>query len=203
MNFEDIVFLFTSDNRNRGIIRMNFDEAACLWKAVKSTEGNILEVGRRHGGSTVLLLAASSPRRKVVSIDIDPAHHAAADAFFVRPEVASRVELIVGDSRISRTEAFGLIFIDGDHSYEGAAADVVAHWDQLIPNGLVVFHDATPNDGLAYNNEINHCPGVTEVCHLLQASGAASSISSAGSVLVMKKQAELPVDLFGGKAGTW
>lgn len=196
MNFEDIFFLFTSDNRNRGIIRMNFDEAACLWKAVRSTEGNILEIGRRHGGSTVLLLAASYPNRKVVSIDIDPAHHPVADAFFVRPDIASRVDLIIGDSRISHAEDFGLIFIDGDHSYEGASADVTTHWKQLKHNGLAVFHDAVPNDGLAHRNEINHCPGVTEVCNRLQASGAALSISSAGSVLVLKKQTELEVDLF-------
>lgn len=196
MNFEDVVFLFTSDNRNRGVIRMNFDEAACLWKAVKSTQGNILEVGRRHGGSTVLLLAASAPDRKVISVDIDPAHHATADMFFARPEVAARVELVVGDSRVPRTEALGLLFIDGDHSYEGAAADVAAHWRQLMPNGLVVFHDAVQNDGLAHNNEINHCPGVTEVCHRLQARGVATNVVSAGSLLVMKKQAELPADIF-------
>ena len=196
MNFEDVVFLFTSDNRNRGVIRMNFDEAACLWKAVQTTQGDILEVGRRHGGSTVLLLAASAPDRKVISVDIEPAHHATADAFFARPEVAARVDLVVGDSRIPRAEALGLLFIDGDHSYEGAAADVAAHWRQLMPNGLVVFHDAVPNDGLAHNNEINHCPGVTEVCHRLQIRGVATNVASAGSLLVMKKQAELPTDIF-------
>ncbi len=196
MNFEDVVFLFTSDNRNRGVIRMNFDEAACLWKAVQTTQGDILEVGRRHGGSTVLLLAASAPDRKVISVDIEPAHHATADAFFARPEVAARVDLVVGDSRIPRAESLGLLFIDGDHSYEGAAADVAAHWPKLILNGLVVFHDAVPNDGLAYNNEINHCPGVTEVCHRLQARGVATFVSSAGSVLVMKKVADIPAELF-------
>ncbi len=196
MNFEDVVFLFTSDNRNRGVIRMNFDEAACLWKAVKSTQGDILEVGRRHGGSTVLLLAASAPDRKVISVDIDPAHHATANAFFACPEVTARVELVVGDSRTHRTGALGLIFIDGDHSYEGAAADVAAHWRQLTPGGLVVFHDAVPNDGLEYNNEINHCPGVTEVCDRLLARGVVTSVASAGSVLVMKKCDELPAGIF-------
>jgi predicted O-methyltransferase YrrM len=196
MNFEDIVFLFTSDNRNRGIIRMNFDEAACLWKAVKSTRGDILEVGRRHGGSTVLLLAASAPDRKVISVDIDPANHPAADAFFAHPDIAARVELVVGDSRSHRTGALGLLFIDGDHSYDGAAADVAAHWPQLMPSGLAVFHDAVPNDGLSYTKEINHCPGVTEVCDRLQALGVATSVASAGSVLVVTKKSELPDEIF-------
>ncbi|WP_127960350.1 class I SAM-dependent methyltransferase [Serratia microhaemolytica] len=196
MNFEDLAFLFTNDNRNRGVIRMNFDEAACLWRAVKSTEGNILEIGRRHGGSTVLLLAASEPDRKVISVDLEPAHHASADSFFVRPEIASRLELVIGDSRIPRGETLGLLFVDGDHSYEGVVADIVAHWAQLVPCGLVVFHDAVPNDGLAHINEINHCPGVTEACRRMQKAGIAISIASAGSVLVMKKLAELSNDIF-------
>lgn len=196
MNFEDIVFLFTSDNRNRGIIRMNFDEAACLWKAVQSTEGRILEIGRRHGGSTVLLLAASSADRPVISIDIEPAHHPVAEEFFARPEVASRLQLIVGDSRVPRSESVGLLFVDGDHTYEGVAADVAAHWAQLVPGGLAVFHDAVPNDGLAFNHEINHCPGVTDVCQRLLDKQVGQSVASAGSVLVLKKQAELPDAIF-------
>ena len=196
MNFEDLSFLFTCDNRNRGVLRMNFDEAALLWRAVKSSQGSILEVGRCHGGSTILMLVASAPDRKVISVDIQPAHHAVADTFFARPEITARLQLVVGDSRISRTDALGLILIDGDHSYEGAAADVAAHWAQLLPEGLVVFHDAMPNNGLAHINKDNHCPGVTEVCHRLETRGIATTVASAGSILVMKKKAEITDKFF-------
>lgn len=197
MNFEDLAFLFTSDNRNRGVIRMNFDEAACLWRSVTTTTGDILEIGRRHGGSTVLLLAAAKGTRRVISIDIDPAHHPVADAFFALPDVASRVELVVADSRQYRTPGVGLIFIDGDHSYEGASADVFAHWAQLSAgNGLAVFHDAVPNDGLAFNNVINHCPGVQDVCDRLVRSGSAEVVESAGSVLVLRKLLPISDKLF-------
>jgi predicted O-methyltransferase YrrM len=90
--FEDVAFLFTSDNRNRGTLRMNFDEAALLWKSVRATHGGVLEIGRRFGGSTVLL-ALAAPDRTITSIDIAPEHAPVAQAFFDRPEIAARLEL--------------------------------------------------------------------------------------------------------------
>ena len=64
--FEDLAWLFTCDSRNRGLIRQGFDEAALLWKAVKTTTGNILEIGRNFGGSTVLL-AVAGPDREIAA----------------------------------------------------------------------------------------------------------------------------------------
>src|SRR5436190_12142196 len=62
-NFEDLVWLFRCDSRNRGIIRQGFDEAALLWKAVKATSGNILEVGRNLAGSN----CSTRSRRRTTS----------------------------------------------------------------------------------------------------------------------------------------
>src|SRR5436309_15963592 len=67
--FEDLAWIFTCASRNRGLIRQGFDEAAILWKAVKATSGNILEIGRNLAGSTVLLAAAAGPDREIYSID--------------------------------------------------------------------------------------------------------------------------------------
>jgi hypothetical protein len=40
--------------------------------------------------------------------------------------------------------AFDVVFIDGDHSYEGAAADL-AHWGtRTAPGGTIYVHDAVP-----------------------------------------------------------
>ena len=94
MGFEHATWLFTCDSRNRGICRLNFDEAALLYRAVTGTRGAMLEVGRRHGGSTVLMLEASGGEggdRSLVSLDIEPRHHPAAQAYFDRPAIASRV----------------------------------------------------------------------------------------------------------------
>lgn len=196
---ESVAWLFRCDNRNRGIVRQNFDEAALLWQAVRATAGPILEVGRRHGGTTVLLLEASGDR-PVVSIDIAPDHHAAADAVFERIKVAqpARLRLLQCDSRqrLPATQCFGMLFIDGDHSYEGVRSDTVAHWAALRAHEgrepLVVYHDAVPNQGLQHEGRINHCEGVERLCRELLAAGCAEVLGSSGSSLLLRKTAELP-----------
>ena len=150
-DFADIAWLFHCCKQNRGIARLNFDEAALLWRTARETGGTILEIGRYQAGSTVLL-AASAAGRRVVSIDIDPQHHAVADQFLQRPDIAPHLELLVADSRQPlKGREFGMLYIDGDHSYEGVRADVQAHWNELQPtNGrpaLAAFHDVVPRIG--------------------------------------------------------
>src|ERR1051325_2379076 len=154
--FEDLAWLFTCDSRNRGIIRQGFDEAALLWRAVKATSGNILEIGRNFGGSTVLLATAGAGR-DVYSIDLRSREHRACKDYFLRPENERRIHLIVGDSRQTLANLrFGFELIDGDHSFEGVLADVVAHWNSA--NGsdqsptLIAFHDALPNRNFTWGD---------------------------------------------------
>jgi hypothetical protein len=59
---------------------------------------------------------------------------------------------------------------------------------------MAVFHDAQPNDGLSHRNEINHCPGVAQLCDELVAGGYAALIGTAGSMLWVEKLADLPGD---------
>jgi len=194
--FEDMAWLFACDNRNRRILRQNFDEAALLWKCVKATRGSILEIGRLYAGSTVFLAAAAGDR-KVVSIDIGPKHHPSAERYLFRPGVRERVELIVGDSRRSLPgRKFGMLFIDGDHSEEGVTADTAAHWASLEgvdgAPPLAVFHDAVPNPGLEHCGAENHFEGVRILCERLVELGVAAEGPRAGSVQVLQKLAELP-----------
>ncbi|QYY25294.1 class I SAM-dependent methyltransferase [Diaphorobacter sp. MNS-0] len=199
MNFEDLTWLFQCNNDNRGIIRQNFDEAALLWKAVKASSGRILEIGRRHGGTTVLLVTAGEGR-KVSSIDNAPAHHPTCEEFFkkIQETHPDRLELIIGDSRtpFAPENRFGLLFIDGDHSYEGVRKDTIAHWPALVADdghpALAVYHDCMPNNGLAHKKQDNHCSGVTQLCEELIASGCARVAGHAGSSLLVEKIAELP-----------
>src|SRR5437588_2482754 len=94
-SFEDLAWLFTCDSRNRGLIRQGFDEAALLWKAVKTTRGDILEIGRNFAGSTVLL-AAAAPDRQIYSIDNRSHEDAACRDYLTRNR--ERVHLLVTDS---------------------------------------------------------------------------------------------------------
>jgi hypothetical protein len=221
-NFEDLVWLFRCDSRNRGIIRQGFDEAAVLWKAVKATAGNILEIGRNHAGSTVLLAAAGT-HRTIFSVDINPKHHPRCDDYLNRPGIKERVRLLITDSRQPIPNVnYGFLLIDGDHSFEGVLADVVAHWNALQDSngkpGLAAFHDAVPNDNFKWRDEDRRfnrfwirfknkfrerqkpeiAPdyeiGVHRVCQKLLDENLAERWDVAGSVLVLKKLANLPSD---------
>lgn len=217
-NFEDLVWLFQCDSRNRGIIRQGFDEAALLWKAVKATEGNILEIGRNHAGSTTLLAAAAGGR-EVYSIDLAPRHDPACEEFLTGGDNSRRVHLLVADSREPLPNArFGFVFIDGDHSFEGVVADVIAHWLALDVNGLAAFHDALPNGSFLWREKdrrFHHWwvrtknrfrgrqkevmardyePGVFCVCQQLIESGVAVEWGRASSMWVLRKSRELPPD---------
>jgi predicted O-methyltransferase YrrM len=221
-SFEDLAWLFTCDSRNRGLIRQDFDEAALLWKAVKATSGNILEIGRNFGGSTVLLAAAASDR-EIFSIDMRSHEDSACKDYLTRSGNKQRVHMLVTDSRKNLPDlVFGLLFVDGDHSFEGILADVVAHWNSLQDRAgnpaLAAFHDALPNDNFKWRDadrrlhrfwtrlknklrarqkpEVSpgYAPGVLHVCEELVRQGAASKWQSAGSMLVLKKLADLPRD---------
>ena len=219
--FEDLAWIFTCDSRNRGLIRQGFDEAALLWKAVKATSRNILEIGRNLAGSTVLLAAAAGPDREIYSIDNRSNEDRACKDYLARAPNEVRVHLLVADSRVPLLNLrFGFLFIDGDHTFDGVLADVVAHWNALQSSdeypALVAFHDALPNDNFKWRDadrrlkrlwirvknkfrkrqkpEVapDYEPGVLKVCDELIRHGLAAKWRSAGSMLVMKKLADLP-----------
>jgi SAM-dependent methyltransferase len=218
-NFEDLVWLFQCDSRNRGIIRQGFDEAALLWKAAKATRGDILEIGRNHAGSTALLVAASSDR-ELYSIDLAPRHNRACEEFLARADNKTRVHLLVADSRKPLPNAeFGLLFVDGDHSFEGVLADVLAHWDSLrIAPALAAFHDALPNESFLWREKHrrfhqwwvrtknrfrdrkkeavarDYEAGVYCVCQQLINDGMAAEWGRASSMWVLRKLRDLPPD---------
>jgi Methyltransferase domain len=227
--FEDLAWLFACDSRNRGIIRQGFDEAALLWKAAKSTSGNILEIGRNFAGSTVLL-AAAAPARSIYSIDLRSREEPACKKYLSSPENSGRVHLLVADSRRSLPNLkFGFLFIDGDHTLEGVLGDVVAHWNALRSSDekppMAAFHDAVPNDNFKWRDterKLNrfrvrlknkfrerqkpevapdYAPGVLRVCDELIRCGVAEKWSCAGSLLVLRKLADLPANFskFQGK----
>lgn len=168
--FEDFAWMFNSNLSNRSLIRQNFDEAALLWKAVKMSTGPILEIGTYKGGST-LLIAGAAEERTVVSIDIEPC----------KTKMPENVLLVIGDSHQTRLPlySYGLVFIDGDHSYQGVKADVLNFWNNLTLDGYLLFHDAV--EGPHYSI------GVKRFCDELVKSNCVSIHSTAGSSLLLQK----------------
>lgn len=38
--------------------------------------------------------------------------------------------------------SLGMCYIDGDHTYQGARADIDSYWPKLVNGGIMAFHDA-------------------------------------------------------------
>jgi hypothetical protein len=70
------------------------------------------------------------------------------------------VNLVVGDSRtaVPPPRPAHVVFVDGDHTYEGARADH-ERWSELVaPGGHLLFHDAVDSGGYG-----NHYPGIARL----------------------------------------
>jgi predicted O-methyltransferase YrrM len=126
-----------------------------------------IEIGRFRGFSTFALASAlrfcdwgwEEPRehqqraevdyarlhagrsRKLYSIDVGATPQ--AEALIEKNNLSPYVEYLTGDSRVIKLDVVAdLLFIDGDHSYEGCRSDVdrfVPH--NLRPGGYFILHD--------------------------------------------------------------
>jgi predicted O-methyltransferase YrrM len=106
---------------------------------------NILEIGTM--GSTFWIMSQLSTGKKV-SVDIEPRdsiiHHFMWGQdwkFFCgnsqTPEMYDAIQ--------KQSQKYDLIFIDGDHSYEGVKKDFNLYKNLLSDRGYIAFHDIDPN----------------------------------------------------------
>lgn len=169
--FEDLAFLFSSNQLNHGIVSLQLDEAALLFRLARRVppDGAAVEIGRFKGGSTFLLASALADGAELWSYDL----HVALRADLSGPQLDSeltaaldryglrdRVHLVVGDSRVVEPppRAPALVFVDGDHTYEGARADY-ERWSRFVaPGGHLLFHDAVDAGGYG-----NFYPGIARL----------------------------------------
>lgn len=121
---------------------------------------SLLEIGARTGGS-LYLLAQSLPRgARVVAVDLPGGQWGAtgSESVLSRTQTVLReegyaVDTVLGDSHAPQTiaavrklvpEGFDAVFVDGDHSYDGAAADVANFMPMVRSGGLMALHDIWP-----------------------------------------------------------
>ena len=144
-NFEDLDWLLESNSANKGLMLLQFDEAAFLFRLVRSQPAaQILEIGRCYGGSAFLFAVASDHHSMVTSIDIAPQNDQLLQLALRKSGLAQKVRLLVGDSRDGEviSDFYDLLFVDGDHFYKGALHDY-EHWKKAVkPGGYLAFHNA-------------------------------------------------------------
>jgi predicted O-methyltransferase YrrM len=124
-------------------IRLDPWEGEYLFILASRAQSGIVETGRLRGGST-FLMANANWDVPIFSVDIAPKDDGALRELMAQHGVGGNVELMVGDSQRTdypQVEEVDLLFVDGDHSYEGCLADLENWFPKVVPGGHVVLHD--------------------------------------------------------------
>ena len=189
-DFVQLLWLFNSPTwkkietpqprETRNIIRLDLHEAGLLYKYARlwrDENDTILEIGRYWGGSTVLLaLATHGSNVKVVSVDVvEGCHDPDVDDWLNDYEEKERIDIRVDNSWAMENMPLSLLFVDGDHSYEGVKKDFIHHWNYL--NGPCLAHDYTDPD----------CEGVTRFIDEWIENGYAEIIEQTGTMVALRK----------------
>ncbi len=137
-------------------------EAQFLYQTVRpqSVKGAIVEIGSFLGKSTIVLAKAANS--KIYAIDphwgeavIDKQFSGPTYPRFIKnletAGVRNKVIVIKKTSQQAATtwkQKIGLLFIDGDHSYEGVYFDLTHYGKWVVLDGMIILHDAVnPGDG--------------------------------------------------------
>lgn len=135
------------------------DTLFLLW-LVSLTSGNVVEIGANEGVTTYQL-AMANPGKSIYAVE-PPAECADEVQPAQRKEIPKEpfrwckglpnvraLALRSADLDYSKMDDITLVFIDGDHTYEGVKADslkALAHLrNSTAPNRFIVWHDYTPN----------------------------------------------------------
>jgi cephalosporin hydroxylase len=122
----------------------------------------VMEIGMDRGGTMALWAQIASADAQLVGLDIKISDGVER---LIRSQMKSgqRLSLVEADSHAASTKqrVFDLIggdkldflFIDGDHTYEGAKLDFETFNPLLRPGGLVGFHDIIPDYSVRFGTQ--------------------------------------------------
>lgn len=133
--------IFCLGKNGRNISRINYYEAELLGKYVLSSKSDILEIGICKGGTTTLISEyIKDSDINLYSVDIT-FKNIKKECYEILKK-RNNVKLLNQSSNLKIDNKWGLVWIDGDHSYSGVKKDVETHFENLIDDGYIVFHDA-------------------------------------------------------------
>jgi Methyltransferase domain len=116
----------------------NLDTWAHLPFLKEHAKGNVLEIGVHCGISTTALLAGVEENGgHVYSVDVHPS---CRYVWYGHPQWTFFCPWAWDE--VNTGGPIDLLFIDGDHSYEGVMADLSRYSFLVNPGGLILCHDA-------------------------------------------------------------
>lgn len=128
----------------------------------------VCEIGAAGGGTAFLFAHAAADEADIVSVDLEFGR-ARREAVRLFARARQRLVCVQGDSHevatVNAVQAtlagrpVDLLYIDGDHSFEGVAADFRLYTPLVRPGGLVVLHDIVPDFRTRYGIETSSDTG--------------------------------------------
>lgn len=178
--FEALRGLWTPDGQ-RGQSRVDLDEGKLLYDVANSLPdgSTIVELGRMHGGTTIIL-AAANPLSKVITIDNAPTNDEKLQEQLKQMGLTN-VDIVHGNTQTHPNEHWDvdMLFIDADHSKRGCLADFYHWFPRVKPGGHIVFHDASgynsdegcveaTNELVEKNTPMTEQPQVLSIRHFIK-----------------------------------
>jgi predicted O-methyltransferase YrrM len=122
------------------------DEQAYLFQLAQNVPdgGQIVEIGAEYGMSSSLFCKGAKPSVKITSIDLFPGDLLAKHSANLKEAgFGERTTKIQANSAYYdwKQGPISLLFIDGDHNYEGCKADIERFVKFVEVGGIVAFHD--------------------------------------------------------------
>lgn len=137
--------------------------------SAKGAPQSALEIGTGRGGSLYFLSKLAKKKSNLISIDINPAAAHYADLFprHRNQKITCLTANSVGSSTFDQikerlgNQCLDILYIDGDHTYEGVKRDFDTYKSLCNSNSFICFHDICPDyhesrgiDTIAYSGQV-------------------------------------------------
>jgi len=155
--------LCEESHRYEGYLKDDEARFLTILSACVPGEGVLLEIGSYKGKSTIILSKAEIETKGLSElVAVDPLTSPSStdppdsdrNAFFSNLECAGIIdsvefhEMSSQDLSTSWDRPIRLLWIDGDHTYEGVKSDFKNYSPFLIPGGVIAFHDVMHFEGV-------------------------------------------------------
>lgn len=147
-----------------GIIQIETEIVSLIDFVGKCSPRIVGEIGMKEGGNSFLFTQALKGVELFITLDLRINNEAklrylsgsgqkiiCLEGDSHTPETVEKVKRRLGSKR------FDLLFIDGDHSYEGVKQDFLLYAPLVRKGGLVAFHDIVPDDFARYGKPSGNC----------------------------------------------
>jgi len=135
----------------------------------KISPSTILEIGTSNGGTLYIWARYIKSCRRIISIDLPEGYPHTKIKFLKLFDKAKEFHFVRGNSHSQKTvdiftqvlgqDKIDLLYIDGDHSYDGIKQDFKNYGQFVARGGIIAFHDIMPHRNYGVDqfwNEVKH-----------------------------------------------